>query len=188
MLAKESPIRSRCASQIYDPHVSSWHDIRLEILHINKLHFGCHAFSEDELRADFTDPKCVAVVSKDMLTGGIMGYTYTTPLLKYPHNMDLTLPRHDNGIQTAYLWQIALHQHYIGQGLVRDIMKTLEPALITKGYKYLELSARIENGFAAKIERNNSRRILYKEAFVDEHSEESLTLFRIGLLEESIVC
>lgn len=181
MINQEVNLRSRCKSMIYNPTVKPWHDIKPEIVNISKFHFGQCTFSEDELRADFTDPKCVAIISTDTFTGGIIGYAYTTSLLKYSDNMDLDLPRSDKGENTAYLWQIALAPDYTGHRLVEDITGTLEYALTEKGYKYLELSARVENGYAAKFAKNNQRRILHQNTFIDEYSGEKLTFFRVDL-------
>lgn len=173
-------LRSRCRASIYMPSVLPWTMVKTPVLNIAKYHFGLSTYSEEEVASDFLDPQCVAILSQDLLTSQIIGYSYAAPLKKYPEEIDYAIPREDYGDSTAYIWGTALDPAYTGNHIVEDIMKIMEDELRTKQFEYLERNANYANGFSAKIHRSYGDRIVFSFPCLDS-SYGAQEFFRIKL-------
>lgn len=173
-------LRNRCKASVYMPSVFPWTMVKGPVLDIAKQHFGSNVYTEQEVMADFTDPRCVVVISQDLLTSRIIGYSYAAPLNKYPEEVDYSIPREDNGVQTAYIWGTALDAEYTGNHIVEDIMTVMETELKKKQFKYFERNAKYDNGYSTKIRRSYGSRILFSSSCMDcDHGAQEF--FRIEL-------
>jgi hypothetical protein len=103
MCREADGIRNKCKAYLYNPLTTPWKEIRDKIMLIGKEHFGKNAYTEDEMRNDFTDQNCVVVLSKDTLSGEIIGYSYAAPLFKYKNDIEKNVIRDDGGANTAYI-------------------------------------------------------------------------------------
>lgn len=179
-MCETSNLRSRCKASVHVPSLTPWSAIKDTIMNIGKQHFGSYIYPEEDMMADFTDPRCVVILSQDLLTSKIIGYSYATPLNKYPDEVDSNVPRGDKGEQTAYIWGTALDQEYMGQHIVEDLMAVMEEELKRKQFKYLERNAKFDNGYSAKIRKAYGDRIVYSTHCLDE-AHGTQEFFRIKL-------
>lgn len=161
-------LRSQCKASVYIPSITPWSSISDSIIQIGKQHFGFNSYTEEEIRTDFTDPTCVAAISRDVISSRIIGYTYAAPLTKYPDEVDYSVPRDDNGESTVYIWGTAIEQEYIGQRIVEDIMCAFETELERRRIKYIERNSKSSNGFSEKIRNIYGDKIIYSKICFDE--------------------
>lgn len=86
--------------------------------------------------------------------------------------------------ETAYMSIVAIEPDYQGKGHLARLVSGVEAELIRVGFTHIEINARIENGYAAKIAKAYAGRI----EFQYDHGSRigPLTFFRIVLKEAAV--
>lgn len=113
-----------------------WEQIKESILKIEKGAFDGKGYTEEQLAKEFSNPDNIVVVIKD--GDDVIGY-------------NTSLPQSED---TLWVSSTALLPKYQGQGLVSDIMYSLDIEARNRGYEYYERTAAVENGYAEKLKRN----------------------------------
>lgn len=179
-MCETANLRNRCKASVHMPSLTLWSAVKDSIMNIGRQHFGPHTYPEEDVMVDFIDPRCVVVLSQDLLTSKVIGYSYAAPLNKYPDEVNTDVFRDDNGEQTAYIWGTAIDQEYMGQHIVEDLMVVMEEELKRKQFKYLERNAKFDNGYSAKIRKAYGNRIVYSIPCLDD-AHGTQEFFRIKL-------
>jgi ribosomal protein S18 acetylase RimI-like enzyme len=136
---------------LYDPEKLPWDDIRDSIIGLEQEAFGENSFTKEEMTQDFEDKKNVIVLifSRDEL----IGFTYAKP--------------DTDSLDIAWMWDAVIKKEYRGRHLIGTMMALLEEDLRKRNIKFLDRMARIENNYAANIEKAYGDRILKKEGPTD---------------------
>lgn len=124
------------------PSTSNWKLFGESIYGIEKSLFGDKSLAEDWLRSDINDLKTMLVLLKD--DNSIVGFTYAVP----------------ESEEIARIVDTTIAKKYQGRGMVVKLINCLEEELKRRGYKYMTRDAMVENGYADKIEKNYSSRIV----------------------------
>lgn len=179
-LAEGETLRYECESFTYNPMILPWQSVKHAVLAIAKQNFAPHLWPEEDYERDFVDPDCVAILAWHKVTNAIVGYSYATPLMKYPEEHAYpVIELEDCGQQTAYLWSIALEKSYQGHGLIADIMQMQENELKRRGYRHMELNATGQK-FAVNLQKTYTGRLLAAVPLIDPDYGEQV-FFRIRL-------
>jgi ribosomal protein S18 acetylase RimI-like enzyme len=129
-------------AELMQPSVNNWEYVGAEIFNIEKAVFLQDAFEEKFLKKDLTKLETVLVILKD--GERIIGFAYSVPETD----------------AVARIVNIAILPAFQGKGHVSSLMNTLETELIKQRYKYFTESAMIDNGYAEKILKHYSSRIV----------------------------
>lgn len=141
-------------TEIFTPNENNWELINNKILQIEKEAFGNEAFSEEEIMNDFLDSKNTVVLLKNNDSNEVVGFTYAKPF--EPETNDSPAKPGE----TAWMWDTVIGKEYRGQGLLGQMMSTIETELQNKGFKYLERNALVKNNFAENISKHYKDRII----------------------------
>ena len=140
---------------------SNWETFGKQILLIEQEVFAEKAFSEEMLRSDISDSKAILAVLKNVDT--IIGFAYALPEEK----------------NVSCVVDIAILKDYQKKGLVAILMHSLEAELKKNGYEYITEHAMVENGYADKITKNYSSRIIETRDFVSEYGKQRYFKIRL---------
>lgn len=141
-------------TEFFDANFSKWTDIKEKILSLETEAFGKEAFTEDELRADFTDTKNVAVLLRNSESTEIVGFSYAKPF--EPETDDSPAKPGE----TAWIWDVVIKEEFRGRGLSGRMFTMIEDELKHRSFKYLEMNARVANNFAKNIDKHYKDRIV----------------------------
>ena len=140
-----------------------------------KEYFG---LEDEDLIGAFNNPDAVIVILRDMRTNKVVGFTYAEPVQQvYKDNF---YSERERLHKTAYIQNTALEPAYTGHGLVKNLAVRLENELIAKGYKFIERDALVTNGYAAKIQKKYSERIVHTSPHPSKWGQQMF--FRIKLI------
>lgn len=159
-------ITERCFAERYDPKKIPWTTVKEDVMRIEHAQFGRLAFPTKELKSIFRNRKNTIILLRDITSGKVIGYTCAVPLTAFYKEYSITtVPREDNGKQTAYICNTAIESHYTGHHLVGKMMAALEEALVSrtdKDYRFLERDSVIKNHYAENISKAYADRIIYQ--------------------------
>lgn len=117
----------------------------------------------------------IAAIRDEALMGSITGY-------RVPGRED-----------TLFVWQVAVHPEARGQGLARTMLHKLVARTASLGVRYVETSItpgneaswRLFTGFAAELQANAERSVMFERALHFQGAHETEELLRIGPLNNS---
>ncbi len=141
-------------TEVVPPSPSNWDVFGEQIYLIEKSIFGDKAFDKEMMRIDLTNPKTVFAVLKNR--DSIIGFTYTT----------------EESAEVANITDTVIIEEYQNKGLVSILMICLETELNRLGYKYVTREAMVENGYADKISKNYTSRIIETREFTGEYGKQ----------------
>lgn len=115
----------------------------------------------------------LGAISAGELLGSVTGY-------RIPERQD-----------TLFIWQVAVHPKARGQGLGRMMLHNLLHQLPGQGIRFIETSITADNnaswrlftGFAAELNANMVRSVMFEQALHFHGAHETEHLLRIGPLE-----
>lgn len=193
--SQKDRIQTRCKAQRYEPTQTPWETIRGDILAIERAHFGDNAFEEELFIKDFSNPNNTVVLLRDTETGRIVGFTYAEPLTNFaPEKWEEITPndtypnalsRDDNGLQTAYISDTALHPDYVGHHLVGVLIGGLEQELRNRtnvAYTRFERHSVVANKYASNVRESYADRLVYEKPIDSKYGPQ--VFFRINLVPE----
>lgn len=168
------PLHERCKTEVFNPPIPVWDEkwkgIREDLLIIEEAQFDDPS-SEDLLEQHFQEPGTVVILLRDTQTKKVVGFSYSIPLRNYVarngKNYQENIEREDNGKNTAYIMDTAIHPDYTGHHLVGKLMDTLEDVLRQRRYAFIERDAKVKNGYANNIRKNSAGRIVGEPIYHD---------------------
>lgn len=167
-------LNSRPTAELFSPELQTWESVSKDILEVEEKAFFEYDPQEEILRADFENPRNVIALLKTP-EGQIIGYSYAEPIDQpYPE-------RASEGAETAYVTATAIHPDYQKQGLLRDILGTLDGELRKRGYSFVERDAIIKYEYPDQLEKLYEDRIVEQREEYDEETEEMVRFMRITL-------
>lgn len=155
--SSEAPSLSYQAQE-YKPNPETWEAIKGDIVALHRSSFPEIEDLEEKIKRGFNDKDSTAVLLYDTEAGKpkkLIGYSFAIPM---PYRDSI---QHRN-IPTAAIDSTVIEEGYRGQGLVGLLMEQMEETLRRKGYEQMERSVVTYNGYADKVERHYSSRILQK--------------------------
>jgi GNAT superfamily N-acetyltransferase len=131
-------------SVLFNPDTTAWDEVKEAVMDLEKICFSDGGLGEDYLKEYFLNPQNVVVLLKvnDQLVGFTCGGR--------DHEHD----------ESFYVETTEIHPDWQGNKFITSMITTLEYEAKKRGYKYLTRHAAINNGYAEKIERNYTGRIL----------------------------
>jgi GNAT superfamily N-acetyltransferase len=114
-----------------------WHRFGRQARQLEVAEWGSRAFSEREMKAQFTAPDGLLCVARER--DQLLGF--------------VTAGRGPNR-NVAVLFNILIAPQVRHAGLLRRLMEALQKALLSRGYRYLRVDARVSTGFADSLERH----------------------------------
>lgn len=136
----------------------SWENIKGQIMQVEQIAFGDHAFSEEELQKMFNRSDAVVTLVKDR--NKIVGYSVTNSThYEYEGNTAELSDNDTNGKTSAYVESIGLLPRYQGKVLGERMMRGIEATLRDQGYLYMELHTS-NPGLMRMIDRTDRGRII----------------------------
>jgi|SRR5581483_6196849 len=128
-------------ANVFNPTLDNWQHVRERIVQIEQENFGDGAYSEEELSEAFANPNNTTVVLYDVY-GNVIGYSYAIPITKY-------YPKRKKEIrETVFIDSTAIDKKQQGKGNVGILIDKLEDELKAKGFRYIERTAAVPNGYA----------------------------------------
>lgn len=109
--------------------------------------FGENSLDEKMMESDINDPKTILVLQDE---NSVVGFTYALP--------------ESEGV--ACIVDTVLVKEYQNRGFISILMSCLETELRKKGYEYVTRDAMVENGYADKIIKNYSTKIVETRGFI----------------------
>lgn len=122
------------SSEVIEP--GNWDSIRESILAIENKAFNGKGYTEGHLQSEFENPNNIVVLLRE--NGRVIGYTSAI--------------RQDD--ETLYISSTAIDPKYQGNGLVADLMYTLDLEATKRGFTHYERDARYDTGYADKLAKN----------------------------------
>ncbi|MCX6702200.1 MAG: GNAT family N-acetyltransferase [Candidatus Zambryskibacteria bacterium] len=147
--------------ELIAPSSSNWEFFGKQIYYIEQSVFSEKSFNEEMMKSDINDPKATLVLLKDKES--IVGFTYALP--------------ETQGV--ARIVDTAITKEYQNKGLVSILMSCLEKELRNKGYEYVTRDVMIENGYADKIMKNYSSKIVETKEFIGRYGKQRHFKIRI---------
>lgn len=129
------------------PSPSNWELLGDQIYAIEQSIFGEKSLDKDMMQSDVNDSKMNLVLLKD--GDSIVGFTYAVP----------------ENEESVRIVDTVLMKEYQHKGFVSLLMSCLETELKKRGYTYITRDALVENGYADKIIKNYSPRIIETKEF-----------------------
>jgi ribosomal protein S18 acetylase RimI-like enzyme len=120
----------------------NWDTLGAQIYAIEKENFGEDSLDMEMMRTDLNDPSTSLVVLRD--DKKIVGFTYAVP--------------ESEGV--ARIVDTVISKEYQHKGFVSFLMTRLESDLRAKGYGFVTRDSMIANGYAEKIAKHYSDRIV----------------------------
>jgi ribosomal protein S18 acetylase RimI-like enzyme len=133
--------------ELVPPGQSNWETYGTRIYEIERSIFGEKSLDKEMMRSDINDPKTTLIVLKD--GDSIVGFTYALPESEGVARI----------VDTVFL------KEYQGRGFVAMLMARLEAELRKNKYIYVTRDVMIENGYADKVMKNYSSRIVATKEF-----------------------
>jgi GNAT superfamily N-acetyltransferase len=124
----------------------TWEAVRRDVLRIDRYGFGLNAASDEDNKNQWGKAFMNAVVRDADQGGSVVGYTMVFEA--WP--------------DTAYIRYSAIAPEWRGKGVIGILMDVVEKELRAAGIPYLSRDARIENGYADKVEKHYGDRIVAK--------------------------
>ncbi|EKD24003.1 MAG: hypothetical protein ACD_81C00131G0006 [uncultured bacterium] len=143
------------------PSSLNWNTLGSQIYNIEVSIFGEESLSEEMMRDDINDPEVTLVLLKK--DESIVGFTYALP--------------ESGGV--ARIVDTVIIKERQSKGLISMLMTCLETELRKKGYEYVTRDAMVDNGYADKITRNYSSRIIETRDFIGEWGKQRYFKIRI---------
>lgn len=125
---------------------------------IETLNFGNNGFTRSFINYELTYRYGAAVILLD--DEKVVGYTAAIEASETYCGMDAHYYGRDHEA-VAYNTNSSIHPDYQHKGYIWQMMEILEEALREKGFRFLDLDARSETGFAAKVVSHYSDRVLF---------------------------
>jgi ribosomal protein S18 acetylase RimI-like enzyme len=144
-----------------------------------------HNFPKDPYKPEdfwdvMTHPKSTTAIlqAKD---SSIIGFALVLPA-NFVYSLSDEFKDRDSTSEVAYLLNIGIHPDFQGKKLVGVLLKTVDEALRSEGYRYLDRDTVTANGYAQKIKKNYQEKIVKEEGpyTVDPNTGEQI-YFRIKL-------
>ena len=148
-------------AEFVTPSPSNWDILGDQIYKIEQSIFGEESLDKEMMRSDINDPKMNLVLLKDDTS--IVGFTYA-------------VPENEESVRIVDTVILKEYQH---RGFVSMLMSYLETELKKGGYTYITRDALVENGYADKIIKNYSSRIIETKEFTSKWGKQKY--FKIKL-------
>lgn len=164
-LSSASPF-DRLSLEVFDVLKTPWTSVREDIMVVENAAFSKHPDTEEMLRTCFENPSSTVIVLRNKENQKIVGYAYA-------------IPDQEQSLEVALIDSIALMPSLQGQGLGGNITKLLEEQLVKKGYQFITMRARIENGYADKIKKHYDSRIVECREVDSKYGKQSYCKIRL---------
>lgn len=149
-----------CRAEVYFPCLLPWKKIGSRVVAIEKGAFPENPFSREKLREDFKNPENIAVLLRNHARK-IIGFAYAKPFLAMGERDILSVGRQDGGIETAYIYDVAIDPSYQRRGLVWEMMTALETILAWR-YRFIEGDFAVDNGFAGRVSQWYGKKVVFE--------------------------
>jgi ribosomal protein S18 acetylase RimI-like enzyme len=177
---REAVTSSSVRTEVYRRYFTPWRRIKESITAIDRAAFGKKRLGPDFLKAEFRGRNHTAVLLRDK-TRQILGYATARPIGKVPRNEH----RSAENKKTAYVSVAAIDPPFQGQGLSIPLFDALADALRARGYEYVELDARREDGFADTLSRRYNDVIETQRPSSNRYLNESMLFLRLRLSDQT---
>ena len=148
-------------AELIAPSPLNWDSFGKRIYEIEQDVFGDKSLEGKMMEADINDPNTVLVLLKD--GEAVIGFTYAVP--------------ESEGV--ARIVDTVITKEFQNKGLVALLMSSLEAELKKKNYGYITRDVMIDNGYADKVTRHYSSRIVETREFVGDWGKQRYFKIRL---------
>ncbi len=135
-------------AELIEPSLLNWKVWGDQIFKIEQSIYGKKFLDKETMKSEINNPRvCLVLLKEGDL---VVGFTYALPESK----------------KIAHIIDTALAKEYQNKGFVSILMSCLENQLRKRGYEYITRRAMVENGYADKITKNYSGKIVETSEFV----------------------